>query len=188
MKQLTVVILLVLGLMLAETGCGGDSPAPVGKPEPASEAKAEPASEAKAEPASEAKAEPAPAAKEEPASEAKESAGPELVAVTVTGVNVTQDGVNVLKVTEAKDAEGNVMADLADTMLTYAAAAAAEALSQGDAHIDKTVTITGKLDPATNTLTVESFEVAGGEAEEDADADALWEEIPIGNMSGQQVL
>jgi hypothetical protein len=122
---------------------------------------------------------------------------PASVAVTVTGTNynllgtLAKDqvaeadsayaGLNALKVTEAKDADGKAIEGMAGKTLHYLASKAAKDLMVGEANQGKTVTVKGKVFTDACALLVESFEVSGGEDDE-------WGDLPVGTMSQQQIL
>ncbi len=93
---------------------------------------------------------------------------------------------NALKVTEAKGADGKVLAQLAGKTLHYLPNKNAEALLSGDTHAGKDLTITGRLFLAESTLAVESFKVKGGPVE--IEWDEGWGELPVGTLSTQQAL
>ncbi len=101
----------------------------------------------------------------------------------VAGANTSYAKLNALKVTEAKDVDGNVLADLVGKTLHYLPSKAAEPLLVGEGLAGKNVTITvGVLFKNENALLVEEYE-----AEESGDDDD-WDELPLGGKSGLQVL
>lgn len=122
---------------------------------------------------------------------------PASVAVTVTGTNynllgtLAKDqvaeadsalaGLNALKVTEAKDADGKAIEGLAGKTLHYLPSKSAKDLITGEANQGKTVTVKGKLFTDAGSLLVESFEGAAGDDDD-------WGDLPVGTMSQQQIL
>ncbi len=124
---------------------------------------------------------------------------PEAVPVTVTGVNYgllvtlakdqvdgadkTCAALNALKVTEAKDADGEVIEELAGKTLHYLPNKASMALLMGKENRDKTVTVKGSFFKDAAVLAVSSFEVT-----EDDDEFGEFDELPIQSMSNQQIL
>ena len=130
------------------------------------------------------------------AQESTEEAAPVSVGVTIVGQNycllgtLAQDEMaganaayamlNGLKVAEAKDVDGNVLADLVGKTLHYLPSKAGEPLLVGEQNQNKKVTLIGKLFKNESALLVESFEAEGGGDD--------WDELPVGAMSGLQVL
>ena len=121
---------------------------------------------------------------------------------------------NVLKVAEAKGADGKPIADLAGKILYYLPTKSAEAVMLGDKMQGKKVTVTGKLFKAESALLVEKAEetaaaapaaapAAGAKPAAPAAAPAApgakpaapaggkkddFEDIPVKSKSGLQVL
>ena len=130
------------------------------------------------------------------AQESAEEAPPASVGVTIVGQNYCLLGtlakdempganaayalLNGLKVAEAKDVDGNVLADLVGKTLHYLPNKAGEPLLVGEQNQNKKVTLIGKLFKNESALLVESFEAEGGDDD--------WDELPVGAMSGLQVL
>jgi len=64
----------------------------------------------------------------------------------------------------------------------YLPSKSCEDLLVGEKYAGKTVTVIGKLFKNENALLVESVEAENGEDDDD------WDELPVGKMSGLQVL
>ena len=134
-----------------------------------------------------------------PAEEAApaDQAAPKPIGITVTGVNYcllstlapkqaadanpNYSMLNALKVTEAKDIEGNPITDLAGKTLHYLPTKSAEPVLVGDQNQGKTVEIIGQWYKDASSLLVETLTVQGGGGDE-------WDELPVGPMSGLQML
>lgn len=126
---------------------------------------------------------------------------PESVGVTITGVNycllcalakgemgnapAPYARINALKVTEAKDVEGNALSGLTGKTIHYLPSKAAEILMANDTNAGKTVKVIGKLFKNENALLVETVEM---EESSDGGDDDDWDELPVGKQSGLQVL
>ncbi len=136
------------------------------------------------------------------------------VPITVTGVNycllcnlAEHDAaeadnnyakLNALKVQSAVCADGDAIEALEGKTLHYLPTETALALLADDAHRDQVVEVSGVWYQNASTLAVESFEAAEGEAgDEDGgeggdDDDDWgwddWDDLPVGSMSGQQIL
>lgn len=126
---------------------------------------------------------------------AAEAKPPESVGVTVVGqnycllqalaksemagANSAYALLNGLKVTEAKDVDGNALPEFVGKTLHYLPNKAGEPLLVGEQLQGKQVTIIGKLFKNESVLLVETFEAEGGDD---------WDELPVGKMSGLQVL
>ena len=124
-----------------------------------------------------------------------QDAPPESVGVIITGVNygllatLSKEDLaganagfaqlNGLKVTEAKDVEGNEIADLVGKTLHYLPVKAAEPIMVGEQSQGKEIKIIGRLFKNESAILVEEFEA------DDADD---WDDLPVGSMSGLQVL
>lgn len=112
--------------------------------------------------------------------QAQEAETPKAIGVTITGVNygllntlakdelaVANDSaaqLNALKVTVAKDGEGNEIADLAGKTLHYLHVKPAEAAMTGEANRGKELTITGSLFKNESALLVER--ITSGQTQE----------------------
>ncbi len=90
---------------------------------------------------------------------------------------------NALKVTEAKDVEGNELSELVGKTVHYLPSKSCEDLMVGEKYAGKTVKVIGKLFKNENAVLVETVEVENGD-----DGDDDWDELPVGKMSGLQVL
>lgn len=131
----------------------------------------------------------------------------DAVTVEVTGRNVnlvkalcgdaapepdaTFGSMNVLKVEEVVDAEGNAIDGFAGKMLHYLPVAAASNLISGDDNVGKTVVVKGELYKNALVLGVTEFELVV--AEETGDGDGWddwddWDELGVTTMSQQQVI
>ena len=133
---------------------------------------------------------------QEPAAAAEEAA-PAAVGVTIVGLNycllqaLAKDEMaganaayamlNGVKVTEAKDIDGKELPELVGKTLHYLPNKAGEPLLVGEQNQNKKVTIIGKLFKNESILLVENFEAEGGGGDD-------WDELPVGAMSGLQVL
>lgn len=126
---------------------------------------------------------------------------PEAVTVTVTGVNYALIDalakgeapasealakLNALQVTEAKNADGEVLDGLAGKTLHYLPTKAAAALIVGEEHQGATVSVEGKLFVKASVLAVSSFEVVTDAGGDDEFGD--FGELPVNSMSNQPVL
>lgn len=98
-------------------------------------------------------------------------------------------GLNVLIVTEAFDAEGKPLTDLAGKMLHYLPVAAASKLIAGEENAGKVVTVKGILYKESMVVAVAEFEAkaAEGEAAVGSEWDD-WGEAPVKSPSQQQVI
>lgn len=120
---------------------------------------------------------------------------PKGVAVTVTGSNYcllcglaadkAEDApeatkhLNGLLVTEVLDADGTAIEGVAGKTLHYVPTKSAEALLVGEENADAVVTVKGTYFADANAIVVDSFEASAGDE---------WDDLPIGGLSGQQVL
>ncbi len=133
-------------------------------------------------------------------------AAEEAVEVSVTGQNVNlakalcgddapECEVNVLKVTEMLDADGNAIEGYHGKMLHYLPADAAADLMTGDAHADKTVTVKGLFYDSAQAIMITDFEVVVAADADDGDDDDDgwddwddWDDLGVTTMSQQQVI
>lgn len=97
----------------------------------------------------------------------------------LAGANAGFAQLNGLKVTEAKDVEGNEIADLVGKTLHYLPVKAAGPIMVGEQSQGKEIKIIGRLFKNESAILVEEFEA------DDADE---WDDLPVGSMSGLQVL
>lgn len=100
----------------------------------------------------------------------------------VGNANAAYAHLNALKVTAAKDVDGNELAELVGKTVHYLPSKSCEELLVGEKYEGKTITVIGKLFKNENALLVETVEAANGDDEDD------WDELPVGKMSGLQVL
>lgn len=134
------------------------------------------------------------------------------VAITVTGVNycllchLAEDEaadaehnyakLNALKVQSAVNADGEAMDALVGKTLHYLPTENVLPLLAEDAHRDQVVAVSGVLFENASTLAVESFEATEDEAGDEEGGDGGdddwgwddWDDLPVGSMSGQQIL
>ncbi len=117
-------------------------------------------------------------------------AAEEAVEVSVTGQNVNlaktlcgDDApaceVNVLKVTEMLDADGNALEGYDGKMLHYLPADAAADLMTGGAHADKNVTVKGLFYDSAQAIMITDFEVVVAADADDGDDDDDWDDWDI---------
>ena len=128
-----------------------------------------------------------------------------LASAEAANASAAVGALNVLKVTEAKTADGKPIADLAGKVLHYVPTKAADSLLLGDAMQGKKIKVTGKLFKAEASLLVEKVEEATAAApaapaaapaapgdKPAAPAPAKgkddFEDIPVKSKSGLQVL